>query len=425
MQRATGFAPREITALVNQPVVRQHAGDAAFLWRQRDRATGDPRFALPDLAALDARVDAHLQGLHVAGSSGWSACVEQLQRGPGGAVFALGAVAFASADRSCMRAALAAAQSSPALLDELIAALAWLDWDTVAAPLGLLLRARTPVHRLVGLAACALHRRLPGPALSAALGDEDPILRARALRACGELRHHATADRVRDALGDGCEVARFWAAWSLTLLGAPDGLPLLCKFAESPGRFSVPALEMALRNLPPAQAREHVRSLARRDGLARLAVIATGVVGDPVAVPWLIERMDSAALARLAGDAFAAITGADLGYLDLTGPALADTGDPDAADLAGSRYEASLEWPSSTLVARWWQQHRRRFAAGTRHLCGRPLDAGSALGALARGRQPRRRAAVIELARLSPQWVPLELRAPARRQLRALQSWTS
>jgi hypothetical protein len=61
-----------------------HGEDAAFLWLTRDNAVQAPHHSLKDLAKLDDRVEAHLDGLRVSGDDGWHLAQEQLKhRGPG------------------------------------------------------------------------------------------------------------------------------------------------------------------------------------------------------------------------------------------------------------------------------------------------------------------------------------------------------
>lgn len=44
-------------------IIDQHAEGAAFLWLLRDAAVAAPHYSLKDLAGLDNRVEAHLDGL--------------------------------------------------------------------------------------------------------------------------------------------------------------------------------------------------------------------------------------------------------------------------------------------------------------------------------------------------------------------------
>jgi uncharacterized protein (TIGR02270 family) len=271
-----------------------------------------------------------------------------------------------------------------------------------------------------------MHRHDPGKALVAAISDPDGELRARALRACGELRRRDLAEQVRLKLDDDVPACRFWAAWALTLIGnARDAVPVLWQFVEAAHPLAMRALETLLRSIPATQARQRVSSLARRGGSDRLVVVAAGVVGDPESVPWLLERMDVPELARLAGDAFAAITGVDLAYEDLASDAVQPEANSTDEGPISRDYESNLDWPSASLVAQWWDLHKGAFVRGERYLDGKPIDVGGAIHVLTRGRQPRRAAAVLELARLAPDWIPMEICAKGSRQSQEMTRWTS
>jgi hypothetical protein len=51
-------------------VVSNHAEGTPFLWEVRSGAIYAPHFSLLDLARLDLRVEAHIDGLRVAGQDG-------------------------------------------------------------------------------------------------------------------------------------------------------------------------------------------------------------------------------------------------------------------------------------------------------------------------------------------------------------------
>jgi hypothetical protein len=53
-------------------IVSQHAEEAAFLWLLRSKAIRAPHYALNDLAKLDDRVEAHVDGLRAAAT--WWDC---------------------------------------------------------------------------------------------------------------------------------------------------------------------------------------------------------------------------------------------------------------------------------------------------------------------------------------------------------------
>src|SRR3954469_12692862 len=83
-------------------IISQHAEGSAMLWLLRRAATAAPHYRLADLAKLDARVEAHLDGLRIAGDEGWNQCEEQLAANQDGEVFAAGVLACESANPALM-----------------------------------------------------------------------------------------------------------------------------------------------------------------------------------------------------------------------------------------------------------------------------------------------------------------------------------
>jgi uncharacterized protein (TIGR02270 family) len=110
----------------------------------------------------------------------------------------------------------------------------------------------------------------------------------------------------------------------------------------------------------------------RRSQRARYAIVAAGVFGDPPRIPWIVDRMGVPELARVAGEAFAMITGVDLAFEDLDSgkPAGFETGptenpEDENVDMDPDEH---LPWPNPTLVAKCWREHRGGFLDGTRYL---------------------------------------------------------
>jgi uncharacterized protein (TIGR02270 family) len=431
-----GFRPWEISALVNDEIVARHAGGAAFLWNMRHTACTEPHYTLRDLESLDERVEANLEGLQVAAERGWEACRANLENLSASEVFALSAVAFSSNRRDWMRDALFTACAQPDLQAGLVSALGWLPFDTVSPWLSLLLRSAAPEHRRIAIAAHAIHRRDPGSPLSAALDDPDPGLRSRALRAVGELRRQDLLGVLRDHLRDDVSDCRFWSAWSATLLGGHDSLSDLRRAVEVVGPHQLRALELVVRAMRVEESRSWVSAIARQGASLPVIVMAIGMVGDPVAADWLIDRMSDPLLAKLAGEAFSSMCGVDLALQDLVQdphddqPADPELDETDSAtepetgvvDKERQRYESNLPVPAPPLVAAWWQKNRQRFTAGTRYLCGQPISVQTARSVLVGGKQRQRRAAAFELACLDATAPFYEVRAKGARQIAQLTS---
>ena len=277
-----------------------------------------------------------------------------------------------------------------------------------------------------GIAAAAIHRRDPGKPLEAALGSGDRLLRARACRAVGELGRRDLVPLMQAELGaaeDGC---RFWAAWSIALLvGYPEAVQVLQRFTESPtGPFRERALQIALRRMPLEAAHEWLARLGKTTNGVRLAIIGAGVTGDPAVIPWLMRQMDTPELARVAGEAFSLITGADLAYEDLNRKKPEDfeagpTEDP-ADDNVDMDPDERLPWPDPARIAAWWSKRQAEFQPGKRHILGKPISEEWCERVLRIGKQRQRAAAALELALLRPGSILFEVRAPGFRQQQLL-----
>jgi uncharacterized protein (TIGR02270 family) len=417
--RPVGFTPTEISALINDAVVSQHAEEAAFLWTMRNRAVREPHYSLQDLAALDQRVEAHLDGLRIAENAGWTSCRTTVANGGAGDVFALAVLAFGSGDRERMLDALNAGCALVKRQPGLVSALGWLDYQNVSPWISRLLDAKSPLHRAVGIAASAVHRQDPGAPLNGALDDSDASLRARALRAVGELKRVDLVNHLRGHLRDEDDSCRFWAAWSLTLHREPAGLPSLVRYTDRDDITGQRALQVALRAMSLDEGRQRISSLAQESRSIQAAVMGAGILGDPASVPWLIRKAESPELARIAGEAFTMITGVDLSYhdLDQDPPAAVDQDeDVSIEEVLDLDYQSNLPWPSVNELTRWWSENHQAFSPGIRYLAGEPITPQSLLKILSTGKQRQRMAAAIELALLEENRMVFEVRAPGGRQ---------
>src|SRR6266481_5983395 len=182
-------------------VLSQNAEEASTLWLLRKTASTRPHYSLADLAKLDGRLEAHLDGLRIAGGVGWKACEEQLAANEVGEVFAAGVLACESANPELMAKVLSVLEEEPELAGGLTSALGWPPFEQLQSYIRGLLQSNHPVHQFIGIGAAAIHRQHPGQALSLAMRSEDLRLRARALKAAGELQDKALVREVTEALG--------------------------------------------------------------------------------------------------------------------------------------------------------------------------------------------------------------------------------
>jgi uncharacterized protein (TIGR02270 family) len=404
-------------------VVSQHAEDVPFLWLQREQAVHEPHFNLRELATLDGRVEAHLDGLRIAGEAGWRICSEHASEEGVAGAFALGVLAFESAHKARVYGLLERVQGAPGLARGVAAALSWMPAAQTRRYVESLTAAETPVWRRIGLAAGVAHRELTDAAIGSALNDADALVQAFGCQAAGELGRTRFLAQVLELGQAEHETCRFYAAWYAALLGDKAQVAFLLAVAESASRHAEMAMHLALRICSLAAARAWLSRLAAMPGMTRRTLQAAGVLGVPEAVPWLIDRMRRPDLARLAAEAFTIITGADLDrlYLKRDAPDQFEAGPSERSedDDVGMDPDEYLPWPSVEAVQDWWVRHRGEFREGTRYLLGRPLSDKGLARILREGRQRQRAAAALELALLAP-GVLFDVRAPGFRQQRAL-----
>jgi uncharacterized protein (TIGR02270 family) len=398
-------------------IVSQHAEEAAFLWLLRDNAVHAPHYTLQDIIRLDDRVEAHVDGLRVAGDPGWELVKEAAAAGGAGAVFAAAVLALDGGKEDRVTFVLEQGCATPAKSRGLVSALGWLPYSRVKDTIHTLCTSpRTPLKR-AGIAAGAVHRQHPEFSLSRALIDNDPLLRRRVLQAVGEFAATDVLTTLKGFFNNDDPALRFGAAWAGALVyNDPLALTTLQAIAEAGKRFAEEAASLAVRRLDVGPANRWRVKL----GATRAAIAAAGALGDPDALPWLADRMKSPPLARRAGEAFEMITGAHLSYDKLDAPkpeGFEPTPNDNPADEDVSPDpDDNLYWPSAEKVQKWLQGRQAQFARGVRHLLGKPITPDSLRHALRDGRQRQRAAAAVELAlqkRGTPLW---EVRAPGFRQ---------
>ena len=387
------FSPAGISASFNLPVLEEHVTDAAFLWHLRERAIRAPHYKLSQLALLDGRVIAHLEGLRAAGAGGIDQARFALRELDASTLFVMAYLAFRSHDRQTIRDVMAIALSDAALLDAAVGALAWQPLEALEETMSALSRSGRPEYRRMALAAYAAHRWDPGILVERAADDSDSALRARALRAIGELGRLELAESLRRGLSDPELLCRIWASWSLALLGEPHAPQMLFEQAGRDPQLSRMAIDMAMRTAEPAWGRQLIRELCADDDTLRLAVVAAGSFGDVSVVPWLLELTAQPEVARAAAEAFAMLTGAELELAALKRDAPQDAPPSHEED-------EDLRWPNPDGLRRWWSAERARFQSGARYIAGQPVSEGGALHVLRRGYQRQRRGAAILLAHL-------------------------
>ena len=219
-------------------VVEQHAEEVATLRVARSMLVRAPHIGLAELRRHDERIEAHQDGLAVAGTDGLRACMLAMSTAEVGEAFALTERALDSGERVVLDRVLGLAEAAPEIRRGLLSAFGWLRSKRLQGVVASLVVAADPGRRAIGIDVCRLHGVDPGPTIVAALRDESRPLRAVAARAIGEAGAVHDDHRLLDQLADDTNGLSFWAARSAVLLGNRDvaisGSRTTCEHAPCP-----------------------------------------------------------------------------------------------------------------------------------------------------------------------------------------------
>jgi uncharacterized protein (TIGR02270 family) len=409
----------------NRPIVPfvldQHAEELAFLWEIRRTLVGAGHVALRHVARFDRRIDAHRDGCAVAAKDGRQR-LEELLKTPGpGPAFAAGVVALETKDREAFEACLAEVEAVPESIAGISSALGWVHRTSVLLVGRDLLDSASAIARRLGLTACRHHAADPREALKRALDDQDPQLRAEALRVAGELGRREWLNKSLALVSDDLPECRFRAASSAVLLGDRGvGLDALSRMAVDVGPRRAESMSLAVQSMGVAASHHLLQRLAKEPENLRWLTSGSGVNGDPSYVPWLVGQMSSERNARLAGEAFSLLTGTDLALQNLerkppenfeSGP----TDDPDDPNVDMDP-DDGLPWPDPDRIKDWWARNGGRFQPGSRYFMGAPVTRKHCIDVLKNGYQRQRILAAHYLCLLDPGTPLFNTSAPAWRQ---------
>ncbi|MFC4161899.1 HEAT repeat domain-containing protein [Chitinimonas lacunae] len=418
--------------LIIEPLVQRHVGDAAFYWAQHDSSVHSPQIDLGRLLHFDRLLQAHLDGIVVAGQEGWKLAFEELDRWKGASeTFVCAYLALHDQDGERLRTVWGRVEADVGRnLRGLVSALNWVGADRAlpwlerwvgadhnpalqvtalrAAVLGdelLLAPAKPLLPRLAASPAApvrAATARLAGqldpagPVLATLLRDDDPVVRAEAAialgwnaandaapllwKTCAEWigNHHALQGWPR------FQAERRLGRW-LRYLGAL--LP--------PGHPAVPRL---LSQLPP-----------------RLGLLLALHHADPAHLPWVVTQMDAKETSRFAGWVWSMLTGVALDEADMvvTEPEIEEE-----LSLLSRDQDAGLPEPAPDRVRAWMDAYATRLPHGTPCLFGQALTDTVVTDLLCNGPQALRWMAALRMPQLF-----FNIREPAWRQCLLLEQF--
>lgn len=423
---------------VIEPLVTRHAEDAAFYWAQLDGAIRSPTLRPDRLRQFDSLLDAHLDGLVVAGPNGWKPAMGALARWkkPGEA-FVCTWLAVRSNASERLDDVLAVAHASPQnVLRGAISALAWLPtggslpvirrWGAPDA---------SPIAQVTALRAAALMgpeaiASLDGP-LTGFLASPDHHVRSAACRAAAHDRSGATLAALRDGLTDPELAVRAEAA--ITLGRADDcqrALPVLLRCVVEQAKVHADAsgwnrmqasrrLDRWTRELAwlvPFRKADTASILAALPPRAALTFVLAH--GDAAHLPFVAGMANDLSVSRYAGWVWQSLTGIDLAAAGLARPEQLPASLGRETLITEARLDADNGLPEPDGAA--LQRHSLPQDHEAPVLLGRVLDVAHAVNVMQTGPQALRFLAArrLEAARLG---VRITVRGPVPAQSLALE----
>lgn len=340
-------------------ILEEHLDDAVFLAGRRAAAFATLDATVGDLAELDARLRAHLDGLLVDADAAWASCGAFLEAGSAAEAFVAGAVAIECGDESrCAVLVERLAAAPPATADGVREAMARAAEDGIEGWLSSLLERPELNVRAAALQALGERGVDPGEALDRALRAEEPQEVVAALRAAYRSGARRTLKHVQRLAGSDEPVL------------ARAALPAFACFAREPAIARCTALldgegaavPTAIDLLGALGARSATRALVTAAGSdepmrRRHALCALGNLGDPGAVPTLIDALRSSITAGAASVALTRLFGRSLPVSPSASPR--PTGD-EADEVPDP--DADLPVFGADAVAAWWTEAGTSFA---------------------------------------------------------------
>lgn len=381
--------------LIIENVVYQHAENACALWWQWHLAIQEPHYDYKDLQELENRVHANIDGLRLGGEYAFRVLHELADANDEGARFALALLLLEAGEHTQFLEFSDLQADSSANIAELSSALIWIDPKHLQHVARQLLES-DQAHRIVlGLEACMAHARDPGLHFRRCLEHSDTTVRAAAYRTAANVGNVQLLASFPAVLADEPNEC-FEQARALALLGrTSEAKQALHQLATSSYDVASNATRLLLLMSDSSSGRVLLKQLDELQGRQRDVVRGFGLLGDPIAMNWLIKGCENPEIARLAGESISTITGVDIAYDDLdldetpenfqAGP----DDDPGNDDVALDEDE-NLPWPDSLLIAARWQSSSHQMDNGVQHLNGLKRSASTLKQVLHSGRQRQR-----------------------------------
>lgn len=389
-------------------IYEQYVDEASFLWLMHTIAVDQPHYSVTELFSLEKRIDSQLNALMGNLKISWNICEKLFDEAEAGEIFTAAVLAFRSRDQQKIQSVVQAGMSTKETSQGLLYALAWLPGNRVNDWIKRFFTSKDLKHKCLAVQACNMRQENPAEYLLNILNREDCRndinLYIASLKISGELKRFDLLEHVTNATQHENEDVKFWAIRSAILLGDKLQVSKLEPYLEASSKFQHEAMQLVFRVLPVAESRQWVSKLADDPSQVRSLITITGVMGDPLAIDWLLQKMNETEYARVSTEAFCMITGTDIVKLDMTikNPTESETvanENPDDATVK-MHDDENLPWPDVLKVSNYWQLIKPNYILGQRYLLGSQIAMPTLKSDLQRAYQRQRHAIAYEIALL-------------------------
>jgi len=350
-------------------LVEHHYEELQFLWGQREFALRSPLYTLPKFLALEQRIEAHVQGLLVAG-------VDLIQIVEQGLVSEDASTSFAAA-YALLRlenetATLAVIQAFSAAQGEqmygLRQALSLARMEQIMPSLPFLFFSTAPPTIAAAADVLACHGALPPPGLTidTLLQDADSAVRETGWRVVANSGLPVDPKLYAAAMRDEAPAVRQAGLMAAAWTAVPGALLIARQIAASPTLDDLHALEL-LAILGTTDDLQRVIAIAKLKELGPARFKLVGTFGHPGLMELLIAELSNPdpEIAAAAGAAFSKMTGQEIDSKDRATLPPPDGGQADDFE---QEFLDEVTLPDPKLARAHWDKVKSRFTRATR-LC--------------------------------------------------------
>lgn len=406
-------------------ILEEHMEEADFLWQQRKNALTDRVYNLTDMAELEERLLAHLDGLVLGEKEAWKLLEPTLSSGGEGEVFTAAFVALDSRVSTMIDLVNKTfSEAEGDVLNGICYAYKHTMNSEVENILCPLLDSDNGLILAASIDSLSFRRNsIDANKLQTFLSNKDPKIVTATLKAIRRLRVSQLREDVERLLENEIIEVRIEAIKTGLLLGSRKTLEACRRMIikriegtdqliEYPGLMGQPDDVNILMNA------------LKEPGLVRNAVTALGLLGNISTIELLIQCAADPKLSRLAGESLSIITGVDLGKEKLVAEKPQEPKESSLTEEEEEEFvtdpDEDLPYPDAEKLNAWWRSNAAKFDKRVRYRNGKPYDKQVLIEILRNGNLPDRHYAAFELALMDTTAPYLETHAFSTLQMKVM-----